>query len=74
MFYKYKVSYYNTYTDEECTDIGVVFASNFGTASARVAKEYGENVYEVTIREMLVEESSFCVNKDDIDYAFSHNE
>ena len=74
MFYRYTVSYYDEYTDKEQTDIGIVFASNFGTASTRVAKEYGEGVYEVTIHEMLVEDSSFCLNKNDIDYAFSHNE
>ena len=74
MFYKYTVSYYDTHIDEEQTDTGIVFASNFGTASARVAKEYGEDVYEVTIREIITEENSFCLNKEDIDYAFLHDE
>ena len=70
MFYKYTVEYYNAYEDKEVSDEGIVFASNFGTASARVAKEYGENVFKVTIQETGVEEGSYCFNKDDINYAF----
>jgi len=74
MFYKYTIKYYNEHTDEDITDQGVVFADNFGTAASRVSEEYGNGVYEVTIREMIVEENSYCLNKADIDYAFSHDE
>ena len=74
MFYKYTVKYYNEYTDEEMTDQGVVLADDFGTAASRVSEEYSSGVYEVTVREMAVEKNSYCLNKEDIDYAFSHDE
>ena len=74
MFYKYTVQYYNDYDDKEVSEEGIVFAESFGKAAERVAEEYGEYVFEVTIHDIGVKESSYCLNKEDIDYAFSHDE
>lgn len=73
MFYKYVVQYYNEYDDSEISDEGIVFAESFGKAAERVAEEYGECAFEVTISETTVEENSYCFSKSDFDYSFKSN-
>lgn len=74
MFYKYKVSWYCEFEDKDTISEGIVFASTFGDAAQHVATDYS-NVFEVTIHELTLDsDDTHCIEKDEIDYAFEHNE
>jgi len=71
MFYKYTVGWYDCYIDEERHDEGVVFARDWNQAADRVAESYGhDNVFDLYLKELLVEDGDYCLSKEDIEYAF----
>jgi hypothetical protein len=71
MFYKYKVTYWDSHNSEEAFDEGLVYAKNYGKAAMKVVDDYGENCV-VDIYLMELEEMN-CINKDDIDFSFREN-
>lgn len=72
MFYKYKVTYWDSHNFEEAFDEGLVYAKNYGKAAIKVVDDYGENCV-VDIYLMELEEKINCINKDDIDFSFREN-
>ena len=78
MFYMYKVGWYNSYTDEENYDKGVVYASDYGTAANRVINSYGEdNVFNLFLKEIVTgnaADEDYCLSEDDLEYAFKKEE
>ena len=71
MFYKYKVTYWDSYSFEEMTDEGLVHAKNYGKAAMKVLDDYGEDsVIDMYLMELI---EIKCLNKDDIDSSFREN-
>ena len=70
MFYKYKVTYYDNYKDEEIPDEGLVWAENYGDAANRVVSDYGhDNVIDVYLYEIMIDGET-CISVDEINYNF----
>lgn len=71
MFYKYKVTWYNSYEDKELTEEGLVFATSYGTAADAVVQDYGiDNVIDVYLYNIHNEGDGHCINKEEINYTF----
>ena len=67
MFYKYKITYFNS--SEECIEEGIVSAINYFEATRRVVEDYGEeNISNIYLQDLCIEGK--CINKDEIDEAF----
>lgn len=74
MFYKYKVGWYDSYADEEKNSKGVVFARDWNQAVEQVVKSYGhDNVFDLYLKELLVEDDDYCLSKEEIDNAFKED-
>lgn len=68
MFYKYKVTYWESGDTEESTDTGLVHAKNYGKAAMKVLDEYGEScVIDIYLMEL---DNFACISKDEIDFSF----
>lgn len=73
MYYMYKVGYYDSYSDEEKYDKGIVCATDYGTAADRVIDSYGEDsVFNLFLKEMITgtDDKDYCLSEDDIKLAF----
>ena len=71
MYYKYKVTWYNSYKDEEQKDEGMVFAKDYSVAADRVVNDYGKDaVINIYLYEIYNEGDGFCISKYEIDSAF----
>ena len=74
MYYKYKVTYYNSYTDEEQLDEGLVYANSYSSAANNIVQDYGKDeVIDMYLYEIYNEGEGTCLNKEEIDYAFKHD-
>lgn len=74
MYYKYKVTYYSSYTDEEKSDEGLTWADSYGSAANNIIQDYGkDNVIDIYLYEIYNEGEGTCVSKEEIDYAFKHD-
>ena len=75
MYYKYKVSYYSSYNDEEIEDTGLVWASDYGDAANAVVKDYGhDEVIEIFLHEMVLDADEIrSLSLEDINYAFDQH-
>lgn len=74
MYYKYIVCYYDSCSDEEKYDKGIVCATNYGTAADRVIKSYGkDNVSNLFLKEMItssIDDKDYCLSEEDIKSIF----
>ena len=53
MYYLYKVTYWSTYDSKEKSARGFVHAKNYGKASMKVLREYGEDcVIDIYLQEL----------------------
>ena len=68
-YFKYKVTWYNSYEDEEQTDTGIVAAKTYGEAANTVVEDYGEE-YVVDIYLYDICSEGVCLSKDELDLAF----
>ena len=74
MFYKYKVGWYDSYTDKDTYDEGVVFAREWSQAADHVVKSYGDdNVFDLYLKEIMTDNEDYCLSKEDIDSAFKED-
>ncbi len=74
MFYKYRVGWYNSYTDKEEHSEGIVFARDWNQATDHVVESYGhDSVFDLYLNELLVEDEDYCLSKEDIDCAFKED-
>ena len=73
MFYKYKLSYYDSYKNEECSDEGLVWGKSYGSAANKIAEDYDEaSIIDIYLQGLLADGVN-CINKEEIDYAFKVN-
>lgn len=72
MFYRYKVQWYNSYTDEELSDEGIVLGDYYGAAACNVEASYGsDNIIDLYLKEICLDDSTDrCLSKEEIEYAF----
>ena len=71
MFYKYKVTWYDAYKDDELTETGLVYASSYGKAADAVVEDYGkDNVIDIYLHEIYNEGSCACISVDELKYTF----
>jgi hypothetical protein len=71
MFYKFKLSYYDEYRNDEFPDEGLVYGESYGDAANKVVEDYGKNnVVEMYLQEITIEDNK-TITKDEIDSAFS---
>lgn len=71
MFYKYIVGWYDSYTDKETHDEGIVFAQDWGQAANHVVESYGRDcVFDLHLEELSTEDEGYCLSKEDIECAF----
>lgn len=74
MFYKYTVGWYDSSTDEEKHSEGIVFARDWNQAADHVVESYDHNnVFDLYLKELLVEDEDYCLSKEDIEYAFKED-
>ena len=70
MFYEYEVSWYNSFTDKDCTDKGIVSAKTYGEAAERVADEYGtDTINYIHLIDMCIE-GEYCISYDELKQLF----
>ena len=73
MFYTYKVKWYNSYSDEEKEEEGLVWGKNYGSAVNNVVEDYGKDeVISVYISSAYSEADTKTISKQEIDYIFKH--
>ena len=74
MYYMYKVCYYDSYSDEEKYDRGIVYAADYGSAADRVIHSYGEDsVLNLFLKEMItssMDDKDYCLSEEDIKSVF----
>ena len=69
MFYKYKVTWYDSYSDQESGEGGITWASSYGDAAEAVIKDYGkDSVINMALSEIILD-SVRCLNEDEIKHA-----
>lgn len=68
MFYKYKVTYFDEYKDEEVPSEGIVWGDNYGDAANRVVEDYGKDLIDIYLYEIYVD-GTYCIDTDELDYA-----
>ena len=70
MYYKYKVEYYDSYSDEEHDDEGMVYANSYGDAAEKVVDDYGpaDSIISISLEEIYSEGT--CISRNDIECAF----
>jgi len=74
MFYKYKVTYFDSYKDEEDSEEGLVYAKDYGAAANAVINGYGKDeVIDIYLCEIYSEGESPCISKHEIDYTFKES-
>ena len=74
MFYKYKVSWYDSYADEKRHSKGIVFAQDWNQAVEQMVKSYGhDNVFDLYLKKLLVENDDYYLSKEEIDNAFKED-
>ncbi len=71
MFYKYKVTWYNSYEDKELTETGLVHADSYGNAANAVVEDYGkDDVIDIYLYEIYNEGGGACINVDELKDTF----
>jgi hypothetical protein len=71
MFYKYKVTWYNSYEDKELTETGLVHANSYGNAANAVVEDYGKNdVIDIYLYEIYNEGGGACISVDELKDTF----
>ena len=74
MFYKYKVGWYDSYSDKEIYSEGIVFAREWSQAADHVVKSYGhDNVFDLYLKEIDTDEEDYCLSKEDIECTFKED-
>ena len=69
MFYKYKVTYFDAYKDEEVPSEGIVWGDSYGDAATRIVEDYGkDNLIDIYLYEIYID-GKYCIDKDELDYA-----
>lgn len=64
MYYKYKVTYWNIVDEEDKSDKGLVFGSNYGEAAMNVLNDYGaDKVEDIYLQEL---DTSTTISEDEI--------
>lgn len=72
MFYVYKVRWYDSYSDEEKEEDGLVFANNYGKAANKVVEDYGpENVINIFLSMICTDEGIHCISRQEITYSLN---
>ena len=70
MFYKYKVTYFDEYKDEEAPSEGIVWGDNYGDAANKLVEDYGKyNVINLFLYEILLD-GTYCIDTDELKQVF----
>lgn len=72
MFYVYKVKWYDSYSDEEKEEEGLVWAENYGAAANNVVEDYGDEVTGVYISSAYSEADTKTISKQEVNYIFEN--
>lgn len=65
--------WYDSYTDAEKEEDGLVFASNYGDAANKVAEDYGSaNIINIFLSEICTEEGIHCISRQEINYSLEN--
>ena len=71
MFYKYKVTWYDSYYDEEVVEEGLTYANSYGNAANAVVEDYGkDNVIDIYLYEVFNEGDGACIGADELKSIF----
>lgn len=71
MFYKYKVTWYNSYEDKELTEAGLVYANSYGNAADTVVEDYNkDDVIDIYLYEIYNEGTGACISTDELKNTF----
>jgi phage-related protein len=75
MFYKYTVTWYNSYADEEMTETGLVYAKSYGNAASTVAEDYGsDNIVDIYLRQVYNEGDGACISVSELKDTFEEKD
>ena len=70
MFYKYKVTYFDEYKDDELPSEGIVWGDNYGDAANKLVEDYGKNnVIDLYLYELLID-GTYCIDTDELKQVF----
>lgn len=73
MFLKYKVTYYDSYADDEFKAQGIIWAADYGAAADKVQNDYGrDNIVDIYLSEIGID-GAYCIEKGELDEAFNEN-
>lgn len=71
MFYKYKVTWYDSYYDKEVVEEGLTYANSYGNAANAVVEDYGkDNVVDIYLYEVFSEGDGSCIGADELKSIF----
>ena len=71
MFYKYKVTWYDSYNDEEVVEEGLTYADSYGNAANTIVENYGkDNVIDIYLYEVFNDSDSACISADELKSIF----
>ena len=51
MYYQYKVTFWDTYEEEDCKEEGLVYAKDYGEAATKVKNAYGKELIDMYLQE-----------------------